>query len=598
MLFILQRRAHCAYVPIISENLLPNAELALPDESATLPRGWHAAAPGVKTGQFALDGDERSIHLMGIANYVQTPPIEKVQPGQFYCFSGYAITDSEKGSPTRARVAFHWHNADGQVVAVDITPWQPVVLWQPDAPPEEWSRLVASFEAPESAHSLHITIHPASDDRVYLDVMSVRQGGTPHHTPAVAPRYSPANEVPGVKVAPWPAGNEAAVSFSFDWETTMAGLIHSRSVGDPYSDTDPVLRGLRMREGITTTLNLFRPYGVRATYYTAGYTLLLSNTNQVEFMGNPTYAWATVGNRWTSNHWATTPWFAPDPHGTVESHPSWYAGDLVSRVQQAQHDIQSHTFSHFYGGFVQPGEWRADLATWNQVAGWRGVKPPRSLAFPWSSSGGMSYAEWDILEEAGITSVTRLSDQSQYNLFPTDEHGLVREPRCIPLPGHETILACPDFYLTPESAERAIEQIDRAREVGGMIDLWAHTEEVISPEQRAAWEKVVRYAATQPGVWVAPLREIANWQQAREQVRLEMQPREDAVSSEQPLHVTITNASNRALEQLTMRTAHPHEQVTIDGQEQQPGEDMEERYTIMLDIQAGQTRAIQVWLAP
>lgn len=582
---------------MVSENLLPNAALASPGNTAPLPGGWIAGAPGVKTGHFALDGDDRSIHLMGIANYVQTPPIEQVRPGRSYCFSGYAITDSEKGSPTRARVAFHWHDARGQTVAVDSTPWQPVVLWQPDAPPEGWSRLVASFKAPAAARSLHITIHPASDDRIYLDVMRVQQGGTAANPSSVASStLSPADEVREITLSPWPEGKKAAISFSFDWETTMAGLIHSRSVGDPHADTDPRLRGLRMREGITTTLNLFRPYGVRATYYTAGYTFLLSNTTRTQFMGNPTYAWATTSNRWTSDHWAVTPWFAPDPHGTVQSHPAWYAGDQVPRVLRAQHDIQSHTFSHFYGGFVQPDDWRADLATWNKVAAWRGVAPARSLAFPWSGSGGMSYADWDVLEQAGITSVTRLSDQSQYNLFPADERGLVREPRCLPLPGHETILACPDFYLTPESATRAIEQIDRAREVGGMIDLWAHTEEVISPEQRAAWEMVVRYAATQPEVWVAPLREIADWQQAHTRVRLETRPpRESASDEEAPLRVSITNTNRRPLAGLAVQTTRAHKQVTIDGQAQPIRKDT---HTIMLDIQAGQTREIEVWLAP
>lgn len=57
-----------------------------------------------------------------------------------------------------------------------------------------------------------------------------------------------------------------------------------------------------------------------------------------------------------------------------------------------------------------------------------------------------------------------------------------------------------------------------------MIDLWAHTEEVITPEQQAAWQRVVHYAATHTQVWVAPLREISAWQRARDQ--LQVQPLE------------------------------------------------------------------------
>lgn len=602
--FINQRVARCAYVPLIADNLLPNANLARGSDDTSLPQGWVAGAPGVQVGTFALDGDQRSLQLMGIANFVQTPPIP-VQPGRAYCFTGHAITDSGKGSSTRVRVTFRWLDGQGQELVARTTPWQPVVLWQEAAPPDGWSRIAATFTAPPEASTLLIRIAPSSDDRVYLDVFQVRRT-------VKGARQKPAADsgqsVPGpgslekspFALAPWPDGTQAAVSFSFDWETTMAGLIHSRSVGDPHTATDPVERGLRMREGITATLNLFRPYGVRATYYAAGYTLLVSNTTSTQWMGNPTYAWATTRNRWTSDHWQTTPWFAPDPAGTAQSHPSWYAGDLVPPILRAGHDIQSHTFSHFYGGFVQAQDWHDDLTTWNQVAAARGVPAARSLAFPWSSSGGMSDASWDELEAAGITSVTRLSDQSQYNLFPLNEDGVVAAPRCLPLPGHERLLACPDVSLTPSSADQVLATIDHTLEVGGAIDVWSHTEEVTTEEQQVAWERVVRYAATRPDVWIAPLREIADWQQAREAVRIQIDPpsspntaaNEDGSSL--PFTVTVANHSNRDLEGLTLRSDLPIGQGRLDGQ---PLE-MKTPHEIPFAVRAGQTRELQLWPIP
>ena len=48
----------------------------------------------------------------------------------------------------------------------------------------------------------------------------------------------------------------------------------------------------------------------------------------------------------------------------------------------------------------------------------------------------------------------------------------------------------------------------------GMIDYWAHTEEVTSPEQIAAWQSVVDACATAGDIWVAPLAEIANRQRS------------------------------------------------------------------------------------
>lgn len=589
--FAHQRINRCLPVPLVAPNILPNANLAQSSDGNDMPYGWLAGRPGVQYGAFALDGDNRSIQLMGIANYVQTP-VMAVHTGRSYCFTGHAITDANTSQDTKIQVAFRWLDEAGQLIAENRTSWQPVVLWQQEAPPDHWSSIHAAFHAPEKTRSLQIRIHPASDDRVYLDVMHVQQ------TTAVQDEKEKPKEGLefGTKdifleLEPWPERKQAAISFSYDWETTMAGLIHSRSVGDLYADNDPVQRGLRMREGITNTLNIFRPYGIRATYYTAGYTLLLSNTTKTTFMGNPTYPWATRENRWTANHWTNTPWFAPDPYGTYQSHPAWYAGDLVPLLLRERHDIQSHTFSHFYGGFVQSNDWQDDVATWNQVASWRGVYPARSLAFPWSSSGGMTYANWDVLEQAGITSVTRLSDQSQYNLFPADDQSLVVSPHCIPLPGHERILACPDFYLTPQTTERALEQINRTFQQGGMIDIWSHTEEVVTLEQQEAWKTVVRYVAGKSGLWVAPLQEIADWQQSLQNI----------VISEPYPYVnrttfTMTNNNTHDIKGLTLRPT-PEERITHVYMKNREIP-LSQTGTFLIDIQAGATEQITIWKLP
>ncbi|NJO04892.1 MAG: polysaccharide deacetylase family protein [Chloroflexaceae bacterium] len=297
---------------------------------------------------------------------------------------------------------------------------------------------------------------------------------------------------------------------------------------------------MRMREGVTTTLRIFAPYGVRATYFATGYNFLAGNTERRQFIGNPTYAWANTENRWTSNRWTETPWFAPDPYGTNATHPEWYFADLVPLLKAADQDIQSHTFSHFYGGFVTAADWRSDLATWAEVAAPHDVPPATVLAFPWSSSGGMSDASWQALADAGIATVTRTSKQSQFNLFPRGTHERVLEPHCRPLPGHAAILACPDFYLTPTSLDWAIEQIDYTIEQGGLIDIWAHTEEVITPQQQAAWQRVVHYAATNPAVWVAPLHEQTTWQRAVAEVQvLHVQ----GAQGSEPLIVALPNGA-------------------------------------------------------
>jgi len=497
-----QRRQACRFLPLLAPELLPNAAFGLGKADAKLPQGWLGNAPGVQMGHFAVDNDQRSLQLMGLANFVQAPPIP-VQPQRAYCFTGQALTDSPLKSATRLRIVFQWLDATSKVIQTDRTAWQSVVLWQAQTPPKAWSQIKAAFVAPQIAKTLILRIEPAADDRIYVDNLHVQEGGQPEAS------FRPAESA---KIM-WPEGKKAAVSFSFDWETTMAGLIHSRSVGDPYTATDPVQRGWRMREGVTTTLAILRPYGLRATYYASGYNFLWGNSERKQFLGNPTYQWANKQNRWPTNYWQTTPWFAPDPYGTVSSHPEWYFGDLISLLQREKQDIQSHTFSHFYGGFVPASEWQADLQAWKMLAATQNVSNAVSLAFPWSSSGGMSDASWQALAEAKIASVTRLSKQAQSNLFPQDKRGMTLKPHCEPLPSRPQILACPDFYLTAQNADVALAQLEKTVEVGGAIDIWAHTEEVISPEQQAAWRKVVAYAVNRGDLWIAPLREIAAWQQ-------------------------------------------------------------------------------------
>ncbi|ABY34954.1 MAG TPA: polysaccharide deacetylase [Chloroflexus aurantiacus] len=515
-LFISQRLERCAAPPFVDPNLLPNARFATPGDVVGLPEGWGRGAGGVEVrgpavdGQgFDLDGDGRALQLIGIANYALTPPIG-VQPGTSYCFTVATLTDSLLRSPTRARLVFEWYDDQGVLRERSVTPWQPVVLWTPERPPTAWTTIAGYARAPQTARILRVRIEPSSDDRIYLDMPRLQRGG---HT---LPPAQNADVSPPLTIAPWPEGYRAAVAFTFDWETAMGGLIHSRSVDDPLADEDPIQRGMRMRTGVETSMSIFARYNVRATYFATGYNFLMGNREQRRFMNDPVFTWASAANGWRSDRWTNRPWFADDPYGTVATDPAWYFGDQIEPLRAAGHEIQSHTFSHLYGGYADAATWRADIEAWNSVAAERGIGIARALAFPWSSSAGMSDANWDVLEQGGIRAVTRLSDYGPYNLFPLDERGLVRDPHCRWLPGREgRIIACPDFYLTPARAKLAVAQIEQTVAAGGMIDIWSHTEEVTSAAQQAAWEDVVSYTVGRGDVWVAPFSEIAGWQIAR-----------------------------------------------------------------------------------
>lgn len=468
--------------------------------SSGMPDGWVAGAPGVRVGEFSADGLGKSVHMLGIATWLGLPT-QSVVSGQPYCVRFVALVDSP--SMTAVRTRWIWTGADGLRVE-RLGEWQSVRAWAGATDARPWSVVVDHDTAPAGATQLDIRIEPASDDRIYLDQIEFRESVVARRLKVVNE-----NETP-LTIRPWPAGYNAAVSFSYDWETTMGGLVHSRSIDDPNAGQDPLIRGMRMRVGLTNTLELFAPHHYPATYYINGYNFLWGNTERRAFMGDPTFAWASQANGWRSDTWLSQPWFSVDPYGDYKTHPEWYFGDLIQPVVRAGHDLQSHTFSHFYGGLASPDQWRSDLKAWNTVAAERQVAPATSIAFPWSSSAGMRYDTWDTLVDAGITSLTRTSwnpKLPQYHIVSATE------ARCRALPGHESIMVCPDFYLTVQSQDQAIALLNRIRQTDGMIDYWAHTEEVYTPDQVAAWKRVVDATASTGDVWVASLRDIALRQQ-------------------------------------------------------------------------------------
>ncbi|NDG87600.1 MAG: polysaccharide deacetylase [Gammaproteobacteria bacterium] len=475
-------------------------DIALDSQTAGLPSGWKAGAPGVRIGNFSVAGGN-SVHMLGIGTWLGLPPVT-VQAGQHYCVAVRVLADSP--SVTAVRTRWFWRN-ESTVIAERIGEWQMVRRWSGVDDRQPWSLYHQTDIAPAGATSLEVRYEPASDDRIYLDQFVVRTSRVGSALADVQPASAQY-----IHIRPWPAGYNAAVSFSYDWETAMGGLVHSRSNDDPLAGTDPVIRGMRMRVGLTNSLKLFAPYHFAATYYVNGYNFLDGNRDKQLFMGNPVFVWATMMNGWQSDVWSRQSWFAADPYGDIQSNPAWYFGDLINPVRNAGHDIQSHTFSHFYGGLASPQEWQSDLMAWQTLAATRDVAPATSLAFPWSSSAGMRYDSWNQLAAAGVTSLTRTSwnpHLPQYHIVTaTDAH-------CRPLPGHEVMLVCPDYYLTTARTAGALAVINDIRQRDGMIDFWSHTEEVTTPAQIAAWQAVVDATAHAGDVWVASLRTIAARQQ-------------------------------------------------------------------------------------
>ena len=514
-----------------SGNLLVNPGFQDDTDGDHRPDGWETGPAAELTDWLITpEAGGYSLRMTGNASYVRSAMV-MVWAGKRYHLSLQALTDA--AGPNRIQAVFLWEDTRREVVLRQEGPWLEV-------PSRHWRLLSFAGEAPAGAAGLSILLRPAGDGPVYLDDLRLSEEG--------------------VRLEPFPDYADAAMAFTFDWETAMGGLIHSRS-DDGYDPATAEARGLAMRRGTENLLALLQRYGVRATWYAAGYSLLPGNALGAD-LRNPTYPWASRANGWRDDRWTTTPWFADDPHGTAQSHPAWYFGDLVPQLLAAGQEIESHTFGHLYGGLVSPEELRADLRQWNAAAEGVKVPPARSLAFPWGASLGMSDGNYAVLEELECLAVTRTYHEprgrSQYWILPPDDLFHMRT-----VPGHPNLWAFPDHYFPGERSElaKAKAVVDRVLLERGVTSLWAHTEEIVSPEQVAAWEELLAYAAArrEAGLWIAPLAEIVSFHHDLAQV--------DVRSQERPgrLVVTVHNGSRHTLSGLTLTLPGPVRKVSLDG---------------------------------
>jgi peptidoglycan/xylan/chitin deacetylase (PgdA/CDA1 family) len=320
-----------------------------------------------------------------------------------------------------------------------------------------------------------------------------------------------------VRLAPLPDYAVAALAFTFDWESAMGGLIHSKGGAGAYEGEgggpareeggDPltiaVERGDRMRQGAINLAALFRPHGMRATFYSTGYNLLTGNDDQRRFAGDPTYRWANTANGWASNYWMTHRWYGDDPYAAEAAAPAWYFGSVTRQLADEGHEIETHTFGHLYVRGASLDEVTIDLREWNAAAQAIGLPPARSFAFPWRSSNSLRAPHFERLTAEGITSLTRV-----YRLRPGHEFEL---DELADAPG---LTIFPDQLLSSTAdsglaARRAIDEVLLRR---GYQSLWTHPEEVVDPAQVAIWQGVVDHAAAarDRGLWVAPLVEIVD----------------------------------------------------------------------------------------
>jgi len=328
----------------------------------------------------------------------------------------------------------------------------------------------------------------------------------------------------GVRVEPFPDGKRAALAFSFDWESAMGGLIHSRSAGGEgagalvglRSDGGPSVaeaeaKALRMREGAQFLTALFARYDIRATFYATGYNLLDGNPTCQKFLDNPIYRNANQSTGWGSDWWRTHPWYGDDPCSTEATDPAWYFASETRALAAAGHELASHTFGHLYVRGVSPEQLQADLELWNRAAQALGLPPARTFAFPWTSSNSLDAPFWATFARVGMTTLTRVYPPDLRHRYELDR-----------IAAHPELVVFPDFYLASNAAalDKALARIEITVASRGYHSLWNHPNEALEQQGQVIWQRVVDYAAARRdrGLWIAPVGTIADYGVATRQI--------------------------------------------------------------------------------
>jgi hypothetical protein len=480
--------------------------------------------------------------------FLESPSIE-VSPGLEYHLSVNARCACPHGS--KVQVMFRWADLEGDAVRIHKEPWHSLNGRQ--------SVIEARVTAPPEAHRLTVSIHSSGEDRISITDLALT--------------------LPVPRVLPWPGGKRAAVSISFDWETAMGGLVHTRST-DSIDLGRAEERAMRMRRGTAILLDLLVALGIRGTWFANGYNFLLGNEKGASLTLDPVFSWAREENGWNSR-WSEIRWFEHDPMGTFETHPAWYFGDLIPRLQQTQQAIETHTFSHLYGGLATPLDWRRDLIAWNEVAAPHGVGPASVLAFPWGGSDGMTDGNWKELVNAGITVVTRTSHHPRSRIANLDRNVLQV------LRGFDSIVVFPDAYLTAQTVSGTEAQLERAIANQGAVDIWAHPAEVTSPREAEAWRSMLSSLRARNDVWIAPIRQIAEWWRDIKRVDVALNE-----TGDRSFRLKIKNAARHDLTGIAVRLPFRIREVVWD---ERSGGHVDGARGLLIDLEAGETAVAEVW---
>lgn len=162
--FIWWRVRYQSPLQMVGQNILPNNDFTQNTNGSKIPDGWIVGASGVEARPDVRYDVGPSMQIQGISNYLQSPHVS-VCAGAEYKLAFRALSDK---AATNVRVLFHWQDAERIEFLVTTGSWQSV-------PVQRWQTISAAAPAPPLAKAVAISIHPASDDVLFVDDLYLGQ---------------------------------------------------------------------------------------------------------------------------------------------------------------------------------------------------------------------------------------------------------------------------------------------------------------------------------------------------------------------------------------------------------------------------------------
>jgi peptidoglycan/xylan/chitin deacetylase (PgdA/CDA1 family) len=318
----------------------------------------------------------------------------------------------------------------------------------------------------------------------------------------------PTRVVSGVEIAPFKGNAAAAVCISADfemgWGWRSRGLAGATAMGD------------LERRHVPLIVDLLDQYSIPITWATIGHLFLHCCTRSDTGLAHPSMPRPKSDGTWTGD------WYWPDPCSSVLEAPAWYAPDVIQRILDARvpHEIGTHSFSHinFQAPYSTPEVVERELESCIDA-----MKPfrlrPHTLIFPRHQA---EYAYLPQLARAGIVAVRHRDRRIRLSYPERTKTGIYKiyESMNLRIARHYDYLEKIKLF------------VGKAMERRAAYALWFHPSdppEWFDPQLRV----ILEYLAAERSrgrLWITTMRELAAYCEAREQLALRVERREDSMT--------------------------------------------------------------------